>query len=424
VAKKQAFLHRLEREAENTPYVNMNATRVEDIYDPDAEGAYDDGRRQSEETDEEVIERLEREPKVKVYRAMQLVDGKLYPPMAAKVNGKWQDPMELGKWAKADEHPELVNKNGKFDLDKGNGKKVAGVVYAPYMHGSTTMLNDQFKEAQDRPELVVVEAEMPESELTSGYQAEKSPRKVGMLDWKAGTIQGQLTGTRQVMLSRWVKPIRIVPSSEVAASIKEMIDGQVDVMPTNVVTPEQRKELEKLGVKFVKTDNKEIIQEGEHKGEQYSSAYGKKAKERKSNRRFSEDIEEPMSHSAKWIYNDRLNRVETVFSEAYQDSMVSLKTAQNAIAKDKEIPDSQNAYQAENLMHGKNKNEQDLYNRMFRDPLIATINKIMNLTGMNWGDVDRYVYTKSGLERNREFFVRDWLAKERNKTIKKYSSLN
>jgi hypothetical protein len=402
--------------------------------------------------DADLIERLESEPKITVYRAMQLQNGKLYPPMAAKVNGKWQDPLPLGEWSQADEHPELVNKDGKFDLDKGNGKKVAGVVYAPYMHGSTTMLNDQFKEAQDRPELVVVEAEMPESELTSGYQAEKSPRKTGMLDWKAGTIQGQLTGTRQVMLSRWVKPVRIVPSSEVAASIKQMIDGQVEVMPTNVVTPEQREELEKLGVKFVKTDNKEIIQEGEHKGEQYSNAYGKKSK-RKTQRKTAghsgkkavdadpmeaisraasawrrsvveDEGSTPVAHSAKAVYNERLNRVETVFTEAYQDSMIALKTAQNAIAHDKEIPDSQNAYMAENLMHGKNKNEQDLFNKLFRDPLIDTINKIMNVTGMNWGDVDRYVYTKSGLERNREFFVRDWLEAERKKTIRRYEDLN
>lgn len=240
----------------------------------------DDGTRLRIVDDEDLINELESGGKITVYRAMQLQNGQLYPPMAAKVNGKWQDPLPLNKWSQAEEHPELVDKNGKFNLDKGNGKMVRGVVYAPYMHGSTTMLNDQFKEAQDRPELVVVEAEMPESELTSGYQAEKSPRKTGMLDWKAGTIQGQLTGTRQVMLSRWVKPVRIVPSSEVAASIKEMIDGQVEVMPTNVVTPEQREELEKLGVKFVKTDNKEIIQEGEHKGEQYSSAYGKKSNTR------------------------------------------------------------------------------------------------------------------------------------------------
>lgn len=121
----------------------------------------------------------------------------------------------------------------------------------------------------------------------------------------------------------------------------------------------------------------------------------------------------PEKHSAAALYEDRLNRVETVFTEAYQDSMVSLKTAQNAIAKDSEIPDSQNAYQAENLMHGKNKNEQDLFNQMFRDPLIKAINAILNKTGWNWGDVDRYVYAKSALERNREFFVRDHTTKEK-----------
>lgn len=139
---------------------------------------------------------------------------------------------------------------------------------------------------------------------------------------------------------------------------------------------------------------------------------------------YSEDIDDPMEYSEKAVYDERLNRVETVFTEAYQDSMIALKTAQNAIAHDKDIPDSQNAYMAENLMHGKNKNEMDLFNKMFRDPLIATINKIMDATGMNWGDVDRYVYTKSGLERNREFFVRDWLERERNKNIRKYEDLN
>jgi hypothetical protein len=60
---------------------------------------------------------------------------------------------------------------------------------------------------------------------------------------------------------------------------------------------------------------------------------------------------------------------------------------------------------------------------MFRDPLIATINKIMNATGMNWGDVDRYVYTKSGLERNREFFVRDWLERQRKTQPHSYEEL-
>lgn len=425
VIKQQAFLFNLEKQASNTPYVNMNAATPEDIDNPDAEGAYDDGIRHSEETDEEVIERLEKEPKVKVYRAMSLIDGKLYPPMATKQDGGLVKPVELGKWEKSDEHPEkAVKRNGKwvFKLTKDNGKSLYAA-YNPYIHTSTTMLNDQFSEAQNRPNLVVVEVEVPESELTSGYKAEKAKDAVGKLEWKAGVIQGQLTGTREVILSRWDKPVRIVPASEVAQHIADQIKGKVEVMPTNVVTPEQRAELEKLGVKFVETDNQGKITEGENKGKTYSQVYSRPKSAGRSGRRYDEDIEDPME-SAKREYDKRLNRIETVFTEAYQDSMVSLKTAQNAIAHDKDIPDSQNAYMAENLMHGKNKNEMDLFNRMFRDPLINTINKIMNLTGMNWGDIDRYVYTKSGLERNREFFVRDWLEAERNKTIRRYEDLN
>lgn len=149
-----------------------------------------------------------------------------------------------------------------------------------------------------------------------------------------------------------------------------------------------------------------------------------KAIENEAKRYRSSQTNNPAVNSAKALYDERLNKVETVFTEAYQDSMVSLKTAQNAIAKDQDIPDSQNAYMAENLMHGKNKNEQDLYNAMFRDPLINTINKIMNLTGLNWGDIDRYVYIKSGLERNREFFVRDWFELERMKSAGNKSELD
>jgi hypothetical protein len=168
--RQQAFLNHLEREAVNTPYVNMEAENVEDI-EPDTDKRY------SQETDEEVIERLEKEPKVKVYRAMQLIDGKLYPPMAAKQGGKLVNPIELGKWEKADEHPEMADENGKFKLDKGNGKTLKAA-YNPYIHTSTTMLNDQFSEAQNRDNLVVVEVEVPESELTSGYKGRKDIRAI------------------------------------------------------------------------------------------------------------------------------------------------------------------------------------------------------------------------------------------------------
>lgn len=227
--------------------------------------------------DPEIIKKLDKEETVKVYRAMQVgEDGKLYPPMAAKVKGKFVEPIELGKWEQADERPELADK-GMFTLNKGNGKSLKAA-YNPYLHTSRTPLNDQFSEAQNRPNIVTVEVEVPKSELTSGYKADKAKDAVGEVEWKAGIIQGQLTGKRKVVLSRWDKPVRIVPDSEVAdVIVNDMFKGKNITMPSNVVTPSLRKELEKRGVPFVETDNRGRIVGGENDGVHYSKVYGKNA---------------------------------------------------------------------------------------------------------------------------------------------------
>ena len=229
--------------------------------------------------DPETIKKLDKEDTVKVYRAMQVgEDGKLYPPMAAKVNGKFVEPIELGKWEQADERPELADDKGMFTLNKGNGKSLKAA-YNPYLHTSRTPLNDQFSEAQNRPNIVTVEVEVPKSELTSGYKADKAKDAVGEVEWKAGIIQGQLTGKRKVVLSRWDKPVRIVPDSEVAdVIVNDMFKGKNITMPSNVVTPSLRKELEKRGVPFVETDNRGRIVGGENDGVHYSKVYGKNVK--------------------------------------------------------------------------------------------------------------------------------------------------
>lgn len=229
--------------------------------------------------DPDTIKKLDKEDTVKVYRAMQVgEDGKLYPPMAAKVKGKFVEPIELGKWEQADERPELADDKGMFTLNKGNGKSLKAA-YNPYLHTSRTPLNDQFSEAQNRPNIVTVEVEVPKSELTSGYKADKAKDAVGEVEWKAGIIQGQLTGKRKVVLSRWDKPVRIVPDSEVAdVIVNDMFKGKNITMPSNVVTPSLRKELEKRGVPFVETDNRGRIVGGEHDGVHYSKVYGKNVK--------------------------------------------------------------------------------------------------------------------------------------------------
>lgn len=229
--------------------------------------------------DPETIKKLDKEDTVKVYRAMQVgEDGKLYPPMAAKVKGKFVEPIELGKWEQADERPELADDKGMFTLNKGNGKSLKAA-YNPYLHTSRTPLNDQFSEAQNRPNIVTVEVEVPKSELTSGYKADKAKDAVGEVEWKAGIIQGQLTGKRKVVLSRWDKPVRIVPDSEVAdVIVNDMFKGKNITMPSNVVTPSLRKELEKRGVPFVETDNRGRIVGGDNDGVHYSKVYGKNVK--------------------------------------------------------------------------------------------------------------------------------------------------
>lgn len=296
--KIQNLIAQQRRTLAEVSYLDLNSVAkiVKDFENPKlSEENLSEGNEYFREVDdEETIKRLESEPTIKVYRSMQLIDGKLYPPMSAKVDGKLRQPTELGKWEEAEERPEMADENGYFTLNKGNGKSLKAR-YNPYIHTSRTMLNDQFSEAQDRDNLVVVEMEVPVSELTSGYKAEKAKDSVGAKQWKAGVIQGQLTGTREVILSRWAKPVRIVPVEEVADNIADQIAGQVSVMPTNVVTPQQREALEERGIKFVETDNKGKIKEGVNVGKSWKSVYGKKRSKRTMKR---EGVERPEENTS------------------------------------------------------------------------------------------------------------------------------
>lgn len=205
-------------------------------------------------TDKDELDRLNKEKTFRMYSGMQEVDGKLYSPMAAIIDGKRTDATEIGAWMGADERPDLV-KNGKFtlvktDKNKGVGEGDVPAAYNPYMHTSTSMMNDQFTGAYARGNIKVVEWEIPESEKTSGYHAEGAKDVVGLVPWHSGSVNSLLPKDRQrqVMLSRWRKAVRVVPDSEVAESIAEQLKGTGLAIPWNVVTPNQVRELAKLGV--------------------------------------------------------------------------------------------------------------------------------------------------------------------------------
>ena len=204
--------------------------------------------------DEKELEELNKAETFRMFSGMQERDGKLYSPMAAIIDGKRTDATEMGVWMKADERPDLV-KNGKFNLVKTDGNPGAGegtvpARYNPYMHTSSSMMNDQFSGAYARGNIKIVEWEIPESEKTSGYRAEGAKDAVGLVPWHSGSVNSLLPKDRQrsVMLSRWRKAVRVVPDSEVAASIAKQLEGTDLSIPWNVVTPNQLRELVKLGV--------------------------------------------------------------------------------------------------------------------------------------------------------------------------------
>ena len=217
------------------------------------------------EVDDEEAARLDSEPTVKVYRAMQEHDGKLYPPMSGRVKTQvetkkgtlrtkwvWRSPIEIGKWEQSEEHPEMANEDGTFTLDKGNGSTI-NAAYNPYIHTSRTPINDQFSSAWNRPELVTVEVEVPVSELTSGYHAEKAKDSTGEVEWKSGPVGREMAAQgnpRMVILSRWDKPVRIVPVDEVADEYAVRLAGTGIKVPFNTVPPALRDALVARGVEI------------------------------------------------------------------------------------------------------------------------------------------------------------------------------
>lgn len=232
-------------------------------------------------TDKDTIDFLNSQETVTTYKTMQLVDGKLYPPMATVVAGSYEDYSELGKWEAATEHPELIkyDKNGKpkFTLNKGKRQGSLAAAYNPYMHSSNLVLNDQFSGAYTRPNLVTVECKVPVSELSSGYRAQYAKDSVGWHSWHTGTVAGALrqqTGMeRKVLLSRWIMPVRIIPDSEVAQMYKQLLDGTDIAVPDNVVPPQLLVELEKAGVRIRESGRLDKQKNNAPEGVQYSQRY-------------------------------------------------------------------------------------------------------------------------------------------------------
>jgi hypothetical protein len=187
-------------------------------------------------TDPKVIAELEASPKTKGFRnVVQNEDGTFSSPMAYWLQSTTEGAksrietakFELGKWEEAEEHPELVDESGHVTLVKPNKKTVSPVAYDPYIHNRLEPVNLQFKEAWKRSDLVYVETEVADIDLESGYHADKAKLPVGVHSWSNGAV----------MLSKYDKPVRVMPWDEVADAWAERLNGkgvEFDVVPAEM----------------------------------------------------------------------------------------------------------------------------------------------------------------------------------------------
>ena len=193
---------------------------------------------------------------IKVYRSAQKQDGQYYPCMSALTledgKWKWRDPIAIGAWEVSDEDLSRASAGGYYTLNKGNGSSI-DARYNTYFHCSRTMINDQFSSAWSRPELCLLEVEIPVSELTSGYKAEQAKDSVGEIEWKSGPVSRQLAklgAPRQVILTRYDHPVREVPVHEVAQHYAEILKDRGIAVPFNTVNSALRDALLQVGVKI------------------------------------------------------------------------------------------------------------------------------------------------------------------------------
>lgn len=102
-------------------------------------------------------------------------------------------------------------------------------------------------------------------------------------------------------------------------------------------------------------------------------------------------------------FNRELQRGSVLKRIAFQDSMLAIRKAQEAIMKEVGVDRlnmAEDAYTAENRSHGKGKNEFEEYNNEFLQPLRKAYHQMKMVLGDSYDNVRIYMMAKHGLERD------------------------
>ena len=119
--------------------------------------------------------------------------------------------------------------------------------------------------------------------------------------------------------------------------------------------------------------------------------------------------EESPSDGSREKYEESLKGWRYKATEAYQDSMLSLKNLQDIIAEvsGKPIKSFENAYMAENQLSSKNTAEAEKYYKNDFVPMLEAAGKMMKKYGLTQKAIERYMMLAHGIERNVEMSIRE-----------------
>lgn len=357
-----------------------------------------------EDNEKELYSIRTKEPPKKTgvgYKVFVLKDGQLYPPMVANPNG---EGTPVGVWLDADAAPIAgESKTGRPQV-KAGGKGTQGgsgqLAYRPGWHLGTIPYALQFnrKDANGERTLFPNNFVWAEVEYADDVDYQDEARQEGMN--ANGKYQHSLAGVKHVptdgsykyrtnpdpRTDEWVitgamRVNRILTRAEVDELVREAGREPQQIQDGDIVSDDIVKQL---------NDEIKVTKEADDMG------------------LLARDDSAWMDDVAKDFYEKAVAQTGVKFKEAWQDSMVSLKLLQNAIAREtgRVATGAEDAYRYENRMHGKAKNMTEQYDYRFYRPMLKAFSDFCKERGYSQTQGLEYLIAKSGLERNLYYAMR------------------
>lgn len=133
-------------------------------------------------------------------------------------------------------------------------------------------------------------------------------------------------------------------------------------------------------------------------------------------RSSEQEISGMQDNTARNMYERALKERSFRFTESFVDAQRALKEIQDAIAAQHggRVDEWEDAYTTENQLSSRNTIEVENFTFNHFRPMVDSVSRLSKKAGVSYDEIKNYLFMKSGLERNRDFAVRDAIAMMEN----------